>query len=457
MKNRNNNDIENLPDVLKEQKGKNVFEVPENYFEGFRSNLYKNIPVANPVNPFLNFVKTAAFKYAAAASIAGILTISSILIFNNKADNNSPDNNNTQISKVDSLKHSDSDINIAENKDIINIDDIDSNKKQDIIEKEKEFNNLKNDNIAENNKATEINNKKAEDLNRNKSENKKNNTKELDNSRIKDIYQSDPLISNNTIAENNSNNSSSSSNNSESQASAKQNIKQIDLISDTCALDELKLYAPKSTKKEFYLWSNGSIERSISIDKSGKYWLKISKSASFESFEIDTFNIQIIPKPNPFIEENILICSFETIKISSNCSNENYTYKWNISDKNSPSINLSNLSPGYHNIILEVEACNQVFMAESVIRVNDCKIEIPNVITPNGDGHNDYFVIEGLENYPRTSLYIMDRNGKKVFESNNYQNDWGAENLESGTYYYLLRLNDDNKTEKGGAISVIRK
>ena len=37
---------------------------------------------------------------------------------------------------------------------------------------------------------------------------------------------------------------------------------------------------------------------------------------------------------------------------------------------------------------------------------------------------NDYFVIEGLENYPDNHIVIFNRWGSQVFETSNYQNDW---------------------------------
>ena len=66
---------------------------------------------------------------------------------------------------------------------------------------------------------------------------------------------------------------------------------------------------------------------------------------------------------------------------------------------------------------------------------------IPNVITPNGDGKNDLFVVIGLSQYPNSSLRIYNRWGSEVYESANYQNDWGGSGLNDGTYYYILVVN----------------
>ena len=66
---------------------------------------------------------------------------------------------------------------------------------------------------------------------------------------------------------------------------------------------------------------------------------------------------------------------------------------------------------------------------------------IPNLVTPNGDGKNDYFVVLGLNKYPGSSLRVFNRWGSEVYQSQNYNNDWGGGNLNDGTYFYILLVN----------------
>ncbi|RYZ99146.1 MAG: DUF11 domain-containing protein, partial [Sphingobacteriaceae bacterium] len=69
----------------------------------------------------------------------------------------------------------------------------------------------------------------------------------------------------------------------------------------------------------------------------------------------------------------------------------------------------------------------------------------PNVITPNGDGKNDTFVIDGLELYPENSINIFNRWGNEVFRSvGSYKNNWDGHSLKEGTYYYILKIKDAN-------------
>ncbi|MCC7050605.1 MAG: gliding motility-associated C-terminal domain-containing protein, partial [Bacteroidia bacterium] len=82
------------------------------------------------------------------------------------------------------------------------------------------------------------------------------------------------------------------------------------------------------------------------------------------------------------------------------------------------------------------------------------ELYFPNIITPNGDGKNDMLTIKNLTQYPENQLLIYNRWGKKVFEKNNYQNDWDAKGMEDGTYYYIVKVPKQKDYE--GFVSVIR-
>jgi gliding motility-associated-like protein/uncharacterized repeat protein (TIGR01451 family) len=66
---------------------------------------------------------------------------------------------------------------------------------------------------------------------------------------------------------------------------------------------------------------------------------------------------------------------------------------------------------------------------------------IPNVVTANGDGKNDHFVVRGIEQYPGSVLEIYNRWGNQVYHSGNYDNNWGGTGLSAGIYYYVLKIN----------------
>jgi len=74
-------------------------------------------------------------------------------------------------------------------------------------------------------------------------------------------------------------------------------------------------------------------------------------------------------------------------------------------------------------------------------------IAVHQGISPNGDGMNDFLVIEGINNYPDNKLQIMNREGTLVYEAKGYDNSSKAFDGHSnkngamqlpGTYFYSL-------------------
>ena len=79
---------------------------------------------------------------------------------------------------------------------------------------------------------------------------------------------------------------------------------------------------------------------------------------------------------------------------------------------------------------------------EATFVIVPCSIEIPNIFSPNNDGINDEFRFNNLEFFPGSSLEIYNRWGILVYESADYANNWTAENVADGTYYYFLQRGD---------------
>lgn len=82
--------------------------------------------------------------------------------------------------------------------------------------------------------------------------------------------------------------------------------------------------------------------------------------------------------------------------------------------------------------------------AAVTVRVLCDKLIIYNGFSPNGDGKNDVFFIEGLQDHPNTKVYIYNRWGTQIYLSNDYRNDWGGkwhgDNAPDGTYFYQIIL-----------------
>ncbi len=83
-------------------------------------------------------------------------------------------------------------------------------------------------------------------------------------------------------------------------------------------------------------------------------------------------------------------------------------------------------------------------------------------LSPNGDGQNDVWEIDGIWKYPGNTVQIFNRWGNLVFKIqgyDNFNNVWrgqsnqgwtiGGEELPDGTYFYLVDLGDGSKVNSG--------
>ena len=107
--------------------------------------------------------------------------------------------------------------------------------------------------------------------------------------------------------------------------------------------------------------------------------------------------------------------------------------------------------------------CNGTTCSEATVTINvQCadSLFVYNAISPNGDGINDNFVIDGLQNYSDNTLLVFNRWGNQVLKSVNYQNDWQGQwngrELPDGTYFFFLYDNTKNILLKNGYIQINR-
>ena len=91
---------------------------------------------------------------------------------------------------------------------------------------------------------------------------------------------------------------------------------------------------------------------------------------------------------------------------------------------------------------------------------DDCveRLDVPDTFSPNGDGINDFFKIPGANDLHNDELYIYNRWGGLVYQSNDYDNTWegkstakmlGSSDLEEGTYFYIYKPGDSLDVIKG--------
>ena len=131
-----------------------------------------------------------------------------------------------------------------------------------------------------------------------------------------------------------------------------------------------------------------------------------------------------------------------------------------ISDPTSPHTHITDLATGDNRFKWTVHsgACR----SDSIVKILVVDLFLPSVITPNGDGKNDLFVISALEvrsSLGHAQLIVIDKWGNEVYSSHDYANDWDGKNnkgaeLREDTYYFILKF--ENGIIKKGSVLIKR-
>ena len=95
-----------------------------------------------------------------------------------------------------------------------------------------------------------------------------------------------------------------------------------------------------------------------------------------------------------------------------------------------------------------------------MVKEEFAKIEGTNIMSPNGDGKNDYWVIKNIDLYPTATVKIFDRAGRVIYQKTGYDNSWDARldgnPLAEGTYFYVIDFGRERRNQFG-FITIIRE
>lgn len=211
-----------------------------------------------------------------------------------------------------------------------------------------------------------------------------------------------------------------------------------------------------------FSWSNLSTDSVVSVNVTNPttYIVTVTDACNFSV--TDTINFTFAPYSPITLSlsgaDSICIGSTTPITANVNDGLPPYSFTWadgiGFSGNTNP-INYSSLTGGSQIITVTViDQCGNAEQAQFPIEVIACEITIPNVFTPNGDGKNDFLVIENIEYYPDNKIVIFNRWGNKIFEKQGYQNDWDGDGHSDGTYFFILELNDFAERVFKGTITI---
>ncbi|RYE25584.1 MAG: T9SS type B sorting domain-containing protein [Sphingobacteriales bacterium] len=194
-----------------------------------------------------------------------------------------------------------------------------------------------------------------------------------------------------------------------------------------------------------YRWENGGTAKVVADLAVGTYSVDIMDADS-KCSQSDSFTITqpaVLAATAKVTNDTCTDIADGAIEISVTGGTPPYTYAWTNGSQESMLTGL--VAGAYTTTITDANGCTTT--ADGNVATSDCNfnIVVHNVITPNGDGANDTWIIEGIEFYPNTVLMVFDKWGDKVFESKNYNGKWSANDVPDGTYFYVLKLNTANK------------
>ena len=218
-----------------------------------------------------------------------------------------------------------------------------------------------------------------------------------------------------------------------------------------CGSDSEKFYEFTDDSYTSYVWydSTGNVvsnSTSIEFPQEGIYTLEVTSADTSCPARRD---MEVIFDQGPAITEILINGNTVTVNVAGSEGPFEYSYNNGLSWHDE--YILENVPDGIHYML--VKSANGCISAEKVFGV----LGIPNVLTPNGDGYNDYFTVRALEMYPDAHIKIFDRYGK-IFMDREMLTDfmwdgtYQGRPIPSGDYWYIITVEDGKSVS--GHISV---
>lgn len=195
-----------------------------------------------------------------------------------------------------------------------------------------------------------------------------------------------------------------------------------------------------------FRWNTGDTSESIAATISGKYLLSVSDQCNTQ---IDSISIIFLKNPSDFsLGPDQVKCPYDEVLLSPIKNAEGLYFTW---QDGSHDTTYNVTSEGAYWLQIE-NSCGVKSDTINFTVLNGDALFYPNVITPDGDKYNQNFILDTALDEPH--LVIYNRWGTKVFEVQNYQNDWEGHGLEDGIYFYHIL--GKCAVDKKGWISIIR-
>jgi gliding motility-associated-like protein len=234
----------------------------------------------------------------------------------------------------------------------------------------------------------------------------------------------------------------------------------------TVDLTAASITAGSTAGLTFTYWTNpaatvpyGTPERATN----GTYYIKGINQAECSDIEAVIITVRQSPVADAGSDQN-LNYAFSSL-LSANQPLTGETGAWSIftgagliTDASSARTTVTELGIG-ENIFLWTVSNEVCTPAVDTLKITVRDLVVPTLITPNEDGRNDYFRMEGIEMLTGNELVIFDRRGIVVYRNNDYKNDWNGidyndKPLPPDTYFFIFK--SGNGRSRSGYV-VIRR
>jgi gliding motility-associated-like protein len=220
-----------------------------------------------------------------------------------------------------------------------------------------------------------------------------------------------------------------------------------------CQGDSILLVAP-SNINYLYAWNNGSTNDSIYVDTTGSFAVTITDSTTGCTANSAALNTTMYLLPVVTVSNDTTIKIGDEVQLM---ASGGATYSWMPFILDNPFIPNPTATPTvtttFTVYVTSSEGCVASDSVKVYVDTSDPILVIANLMTPNGDGYNDDFYIDKILYFPDNEVSIFNRNGQQVFSTTGYMNDWNGtykgNPLPDGTYYYVVKLTQLDKTFKG--------
>ncbi|HEY0029620.1 MAG TPA: gliding motility-associated C-terminal domain-containing protein [Bacteroidia bacterium] len=223
-----------------------------------------------------------------------------------------------------------------------------------------------------------------------------------------------------------------------------------------CSGDSLILSA--ATGGFDYLWSTADTTQSITVMSAGTYVLTISDTLT-GCMAMDSVDVTVLPSPTVSAGNDVTLSLGSSVVLNGTGAGV-VTWSWfpntGLDNPTLPDPTASPVATTIYTLTgIDVNGCSDSDTM-TVTVIMDYNVIISNVMTPNDDGYNDRWIIQNIENYPNTQVMVVNREGQQVFSSESYDNNWDGQGLPDGTYYYIIKFENDVKIFKG-AITILKQ